>query len=107
MVGYNLLDELPLLPLAKAARQHPAFSGKNPATIVRWAKRGIKRHGQTIRLESIRIGSSLCTSQPALDRFLTALNEADETQPVPRSPAQRNKASERAAAELDKKFAAV
>jgi hypothetical protein len=91
-----LLQEEPLLPVAQAAKLHPAFRGFHPASIQRWARKGIKRGGAVVRLESIRIGQALCTSRQALDRFLVALNASDEPTPVPRSPAARKRASARA-----------
>ena len=74
MMNRTLLGEPPLLPVAQQAAKHPAFAHCSSQTIQRWAKVGIKRRGMKVKLESIRVGSYLCTSLPALDRFLFELN---------------------------------
>ena len=54
--------------------------GKKPdiATAYRWMKDGVRG----IRLESIMIGGTRCTSQEALQRFFDALTAQAEGQPV-------------------------
>ncbi|MBA4190920.1 MAG: hypothetical protein C0467_23270 [Planctomycetaceae bacterium] len=74
----------------------------HPATIARWYRDGWKlASGRTIRLECIRVSGRLVTSRAALLRFLSAQQD-DQPLPeqVPRSPAERTKASIAAAAEL-------
>lgn len=102
----NLLEDgQELLPVAKAAKNHKAFASVHPATVQRWARKGINRNGRVVKLESLRVGSSLCTTQAALDRFLTALNESEgETAPAPRTPNQRRRDSDKASAELDRRM---
>lgn len=58
-----------LLTLAQAAKLLPARRhGKRPApgTLARWAKHGLAGN----RLETLVVGSTLCTSAEALQRFL-------------------------------------
>jgi hypothetical protein len=67
-----------LRPFAEAARRLPALRGGkpvHPATVWRWATRGVRgRDGAAIRLESIKVGGTLCTSDQALVRFFQALS---------------------------------
>src|SRR5262245_16380134 len=86
-----------VLPFAAAARPIPPVRA---ATLWRWASAGCRaRDGQRIKLETIRIGGSTCTSLEALNRFFARLtgNEAPE-QPAPR----RGKKHAQAQAALDK-----
>lgn len=74
-----------LIPLAEAARKLPSSRrGKkvHVATIFRWHKHG----SRGVRLECVRVGSSLMTSVEALQRFverLSAAQEAGSTTPPP------------------------
>jgi len=71
-----------LRPLAEAARRLPPLRGNrpvSPATLWRWSARGLTaRDGRAVRLETIRIGGTTCTSDQALSRFFHALSSADE-----------------------------
>ena len=53
--------------------------GKRPhvATLYRWAQRGLRG----VRLETIRVGGTLCTSVEAIQRFFERLS-IDEMQPT-------------------------
>ena len=67
------------------------------STIFRWACQGL--HGT--RLESMRIGGTLCSSEAALKRFFATLTAADPlctpSNPAPpRSPASSTRARRRA-----------
>src|SRR4051812_43788931 len=71
---FSLADaaRLPFLPQRRR--------GKRPhvATLYRWAQRGIRG----IRLETIRVGGTLCTSAEAIQRFFQQLsceNHEDRT----------------------------
>ncbi len=57
--------------------------GKRPhvATVYRWAQKGCKG----VRLETIQVGGTKCTSLEALQRFFEQLTQRDET-PVPTTP---------------------
>src|SRR5215218_6562183 len=87
-----------LRPFAEAARRLPPLrSGRpvSPTTLWRWSSRGVRaRNGQTVRLETIRIGGTTCTSDEALARFFSALSAGEEARAV--SPgSQLTSASER------------
>ena len=68
-----------LRSFAEAAQRLPALrSGKpvNPSTLWRWTTRGVRaRHGVLVRLETIKLGGTCCTSDQALVRFFRALTD--------------------------------
>jgi len=75
-VTINLENETPI-PLRAAAR-HRLFKAKrgralNFSTVWRWALHGCR--GQ--RLETCRVGSTLCTSEAAIIRFIERLSDPD------------------------------
>ena len=78
-----------LRPLAEAAARLPSLRGGRPVsttTVWRWATRGVRgRRGQKIRLETLKIGGTCCTSDEALARFFRALS-ADPARGIPPSP---------------------
>ena len=88
-----------LISLAEVGRIL-AIDGKptNPATLWRWSTIG--RGPKRIRLETIHVGGRTCSSREALSRFLEALNP-EEAAITPRSEAQRTRAAERAAKQLE------
>jgi hypothetical protein len=68
---------------AEAAQRLPTLRGGkpvNPSTVWRWTKRGVRaRNGVLIRLESIKVGGTCCTSDEAMLRFFRALSaDAEE-----------------------------
>jgi hypothetical protein len=90
------------LPLAEVPRHVPSRRGGkrlHQATAFRWAKVGVRG----VRLETIRVGGTLCTSVEALQRFFERLSATDTDEPTPtiRTPAARQRAHERADRELD------
>jgi hypothetical protein len=80
-----------LRSLAEAARRLPALRGSkpvNPSTVWRWTTRGVRnRDGVLVRLETIKLGGTCCTSDQALVRFFRALT-ADAGQPCVDRPAE-------------------
>lgn len=98
----DLLNET-VLSLTEAAR-HPALPrrrrGKRPhvSTLYRWATAGCKG----VRLETIRVGGTLCTSLEAFQRFFERLTTADcgETSAPVSTPTRRRREIERAEREL-------
>jgi hypothetical protein len=68
-----------LRSFAEAARRLPALRGGkpvNPSTLWRWTTRGIRaRDGVLVRLETIKLGGTWCTSDEALVRFFRALTD--------------------------------
>ena len=97
-----------LLSLAQAARRFPpARLGRpvNSSTVWRWARKGAKVPGVGIvRLECVRVSGRWLTSEEAISRFVAAQTPQGDSdaRPVPRTPTQRQRASERAARELDR-----
>jgi hypothetical protein len=62
--------------LTNATKLLPARrSGRKPhvSCLFRWAKHGLRG----VRLETIRVGGTLCTSREALERFFARLAELD------------------------------
>jgi hypothetical protein len=68
-----------LRSFAEAAQRLPALRGGkpvNPSTLWRWTTRGVRaRHGVLVRLETIKLGGTCCTSDQALVRFFQALTD--------------------------------
>src|SRR5262245_8706047 len=62
------LTEATALPFLRRRGKRPALT-----TLLRWARRGI--NGQ--RLETVRIGRSLCTSAEAIERFIRAVSDGE------------------------------
>lgn len=73
--------------------------GKRPAvsTMFRWAQRGVRG----VRLETIQVGGTKCTSLEALQRFCDRLSNPDSPQPH-RTVARRRRAAEAAERELER-----
>jgi hypothetical protein len=78
-----------LRSFAEIASRLPALRGGkavNPSTVWRWTTRGVRaRNGVLIRLESIKVGGTCCTSDEALLRFFHALSvdDAQHLAPAP------------------------
>src|SRR6516164_8910058 len=103
----DLITEQPISLAAAAKLIPPARSGCrcHLSTILRWVLRGAKApDGTIVRLEGCRVGSRWLTSREALLRFSQRLTPSlgGDDRTAPRSPARRRRASEQAAAELDK-----
>lgn len=99
------------LSLTQAAKRFPSARMGRPvhsSCVWRWMRDGIRLPGgQVVRLEAARVSGRWLTSEPALARFIAAQTPTVEPAPlsssaVPRSPARRQKSSERAAAELER-----
>ena len=70
-----------LLPLAQAADELPRRRrGRktNLSTLYRWSQAGCRG----VRLETIQIGGTRCTSREALQRFFERLSQAREATPA-------------------------
>jgi hypothetical protein len=96
-----------LLPLADAAKfVPPGHGGKRThlSTLLRWICRGARGpKGERVYLEALRAPRGWLTSREALQRFLVALTPTPgELAPTPRTPGQRQRASDRAAAALER-----
>jgi hypothetical protein len=67
MISFQDEDILTIKQAAKRLPTRPHISA-----LYRWAKEGL--HG--IRLETLRVGGTMCTSTEALQRFFSAVTEA-------------------------------
>lgn len=78
-----------VLTLNDAAAKLPRRrKGSRPhvATLYRWAQRGLRG----VRLETIQIGGTTCTSREALQRFFDALTRSERDAKLdPRTPPDR------------------
>ena len=99
------------IPIAVAAAEMPpGRNGKKThlSTILRWIMSGAKApDGRRVRLEGVHIGGRWFVTRESLQRFADALtptfpDDPADAQPAPRSPSRRQRASERAARELEK-----
>jgi hypothetical protein len=95
------------LTLVQAAKLLPPGRGGRKvhlSTLLRWIRDGATSpDGRRIRLEGCRLGDRWIISREAIARFVAALTpEMDhaEPAPAPRTPGQRTRSAERAAAKL-------
>ena len=75
------------------------------ATVFRWILKGVPGpDGQRVRLDAIRVGGKWMTTRSAVQRFAEATTPRlnGDGAAAPRSANARQRASERAAAELEK-----
>lgn len=89
------LDRESLIPLTEAAKLFPRRrAGAKPhlSTLWRYCLQGY--HG--IKLEHVRVGATLCTSEAAVRRFMLAMTNG---QPAPAGPSPEQREREIAAAE--------
>ena len=65
------------ITLANAAKRCPGRPSAN--AVWRWCRTGIRsRTGLVVRLEHIRVGGRIFTTEDALNRFFAAVAQADE-----------------------------
>lgn len=73
-----------MVTMSQAAKRLPRPRGTksiSPSTMWRWTNAGLKAEdGQIVRLETVRIGGTRCTSIEALRRFFNRLQEPDSHQ---------------------------
>jgi hypothetical protein len=104
---FDLTTESPIR-LHEAARIAGTGRAGRPihsSTVFRWILTGVKSPtGERVRLEGLRVGSHWVTSRQALQRFFERLTPqlGQPTPQAPRTPNARRRASERAAAELER-----
>jgi hypothetical protein len=111
MVSQQLLSEISAGKgevLSKAGRRLPPSRGDNHPTLsclLRWIQDGVLGpNGKRIRLEAARCGGRWLTTAAAIERFIAAQSPSisDEPTPAPRPAGKRQRASQRAAAQLEK-----
>lgn len=95
--------------LPQAAKQFQGHRGNRhltPSAVFRWRVKGVRtQSGCRVKLEAVRVGSRWMTSRAAVARFIVALTEASEPSAAPPEPPRRtesarDRACERAVAEL-------
>jgi hypothetical protein len=84
-----------IFPLTEAPkrRELPRRRFQRPphvATFYRWAKYGVRG----VRLETIRVGGTRCTSLQAIQRFFNALSATDQLHAPSTGSARRRKSEE-------------
>lgn len=115
-------DEFPIDLILEAPLSLPELANRfavdgrkpHPHTLARHALKGILAGGRRILLPSILIGGRRCSSDKAFRWFVSQVTVARRDQiqndpsspslPGVRSPAERQRASERAAAELKRRL---
>lgn len=101
-------DGLSLSAAGRLFPGHRANGTVDPSTVVRWLTKGMRTgDGRVVKLDAVRVGGRWLTSRGAVARFVAALTAAADptsaaTTPTPRTPAARNRASEKAAESLKK-----
>jgi hypothetical protein len=109
----NQVAQEPLVTLNELAKKVPASRGAertHVSTLYRWISVGVRApNGQVVRLEACRVGSKWCSSEAALQRFISALTpdpdltpDADPETPSLRTPTMRERACRRAERALEK-----
>ncbi|HVU88493.1 MAG TPA: DUF1580 domain-containing protein [Pirellulales bacterium] len=88
-----LADVPSLIPIRRGTKR------PHVSCIYRWCQRGLRG----VKLESIQVGGTCCTSREALQRFFERLTAARDGNAAPgRTVGQRRKTVDRANAELEK-----
>ena len=96
-------------PLSRACRRFPPHRlGKSVtlSCLVRWVTSGVRGpNGKRVRLEAARLAGKWITTPQAIVRFLEAQTPQfdDAPAPTPRATSRRQRESERAAAELERR----
>ena len=95
-------------PLSRARRRFPPHRQGKSVTLsclIRWITSGVRSpSGQRVRLEAARLAGRWVTTPQAIARFLAAQTPQfdDPSSPSPATRLARHRASDRAAAELDR-----
>jgi hypothetical protein len=99
-------DEFTPLPGSLLRKLVPELRACSPQTLCRWQRDGVKsKSGVRVKLASKRVGSRVMSSLLQVREFLAALNDNPLVSAAPiRTPAERQRESEEAAAKLDRKF---
>ena len=95
MIDINAEDVLTLRDAAKVLPRRRRGRKPHLSTLVRWSICGIRG----VRLETIRVGGTLCTSREAHQRFCERLSSPHESPSRPSATRQRS--VQKAKKELD------
>jgi hypothetical protein len=87
MIDIALEQVVSLTSATKLLPQRRKGARPNVATLYRWAQQGVR----SIRLETIMVGGTRCTSTEALQRFFDAITAACEpaAPPLPAKPRRK------------------
>lgn len=86
----KLIDENDYIPLNDASQFIPGRPHRT--TVWRWALRGIKRGGKTVKLNTTAVGVRRYTTHADIDRFLLACNGVAELPKLPESESFQRRA---------------
>jgi hypothetical protein len=81
-----------LIPISEIAKENPLLGYVSNVTWWRWATKGV--HG--VRLETLRLGRALFTTDDAIARFIASCSETTATKDSQRTPAPREMEASRA-----------
>jgi hypothetical protein len=96
-----------VVKLAHATKFVPQLRDKpvHPSTLFRWATHGVRADdGTIVRLETIRVGRTLCTSAEAIQAFCQRLSVTEAAPALSlRRSSGRGRSAERVERELDRR----
>jgi len=95
MIDISLEETFSLTEAAKRLPRRRKDKRPNVATLYRWAQTGCRG----VRLETICIGATRCTSMEAMQRFFDALTLQADGQPVAAPPRPKSRKRQIEAAE--------
>lgn len=99
-----------VVTLTEATKRLPTLNESkrlNVSTMYRWVQRGcLSKDGTTVRLETVKIGGTTCTSLEALQRFFDQLN-GDTTVMTPRTTRSKSRLRQIEAAERELREAGI
>ncbi|MCX5658472.1 MAG: DUF1580 domain-containing protein [Planctomycetota bacterium] len=95
-IAHERLIRLSDVPRLKTLPRGHRQRRMHVSVVYRWAKRGLRGE----RLETIRVGGSLCTSREALQRFFNRLS-GSPSPVLPEPPASRRRQIAEAAARTE------
>ena len=83
-------DETDYIPMNDASQFIPGRPHR--ATVWRWCLKGVRRHGEMVRLKTVAVGGRRYTTRADIESFLTACNVRSEAPPPVVSDSFRRRA---------------
>lgn len=96
-----------VVSLTDIAKRAPSGRGAGPSraahrtTVMRWVVKGVRVGERLVKLEAVRIGGHWATSVEAYERFVAACTGGAVPEVLDRTPAQQNRAHERAMRDIE------